>query len=497
MSLRTPVRTVVMRRFLIFVLLVALCVYGLYRWTLMRAPARVSEQFTPAAGPIVSDTDVHLLETLDQEYTHLVQSVVPSVVSITATRRVQAPATIDPFQFFFGRGFSPSHTEEMRSLGSGVIVSREGHILTNQHVVANVDEVRIRFANGQEAPAEIIGEDQATDIAVLKVTGLNVTPLAFGDSDQVQVGQRVIAVGNPFGFDETVTQGIICAKGRAMENSSNDYFQTDAAINPGNSGGPLINVRGEIIGINSLVYGGSGSESRQGLGFAIPANTARRVLDDIIKTGRVPHGYLGIISPDPELAARMGLPEIDGAYVISVTQGSPADKAGILKGDVITAIGSHPVHSFSDLRTQASGLEAGSSVQISVVRGGQSATVTANIVEQPKIDDESGQQPAQGAVSPAENSVSGLLAGVHVEEIPPSQAPNLPPDAHGVMVTAVDGDSPAERTLQQGDVIEQIDHLAIHSVPEYQQAASAVTGSRALLEICRDGRRAFTVIDAQ
>jgi serine protease Do len=493
-----------MRRFLVFVCVVALCVYGLYRWTLLRrGPVRLQEQFTPAAGAAVSDADVHVLEAMDKEYTQLVQAVVPSVVSITATRRVQAPATIDPFQFFFGHGYSPQRTEEMRSLGSGVIVSREGHILTNQHVVANVDEIRIRLANGQEAAAQIIGEDEATDIAVLKVTGLNVTPLAFGDSDQVQVGQRVIAVGNPFGFDETVTQGIICAKGRAMENSSNDYFQTDAAINPGNSGGPLINVRGEIIGINSLVYGGSGSESRQGLGFAIPANTARRVLEAIIKTGRVPHGYLGIMTPDPELAARMSLPQIDGAYVISVTPGSPADKAGIVQGDIITALGSHPIHNFSELRTQAAGLEAGSSVQITLERGTQPMTVTADIVEQPKLEGAPGQAPAegqppvQGAVSPAANPAPGMLAGVHVSEIPTNQLPGLPPDAHGVMVMAVDGNEPAERTLQQGDVIEEIDHLAIHSVAEYQQAAAAVTGSRVLLEICRDQRRAYTVIDAQ
>jgi serine protease Do len=485
-----------MRRFLVFVCVVALCVYGLYRWTLRRGPVRAQEQYTPAAGPRLSDDDVHLLETMDKEYTQLVQSVVPSVVSITATRRVQAPATIDPFQFFFGRGYQPSHTEEMRSLGSGVIVSREGHILTNQHVVANVDEVRIRFANGQEAAAQIIGEDPATDIAVLKVTGMNVTPLAFGDSDQVQVGQRVIAVGNPFGFDETVTQGIICAKGRAMENSSNDFFQTDAAINPGNSGGPLIDVRGQIIGINSLVYGGSGSESRQGLGFAIPANTARRVLEAIIKTGRVPHGYLGIMTPDPELAARMGLPEIDGAYVISVAPGSPAEKAGLQKGDIITALGSHPVHNFSELRTQAAGLEAGSSVQITVTRDGQPVTVTADIVEPPKMDPGAGQLPAQGAASPAA-SAPGLLAGVHVEEIPADQLPNLPADAHGVMVIALDPGAPAARTLQQGDVIEEIDHLAIHSPVEYQQAAAAVSGTRVLLEICRDQRRAYTVIDGQ
>ena len=201
-----------MRRFILFVFLVAVCVFGLYRWTENRTPERIPEQFTPAKGPKLNDDDVHVLEAMESEYTRLVQEVVPSVVSITATRHIQTPAVEDPFELFFGRRFRvPQRTEEMRSLGSGVIVSREGHIVTNQHVVADEDEVTVRLSNGQEAPARIIGSDSATDIAVLKVTGLQVTPLAFADSDQVKVGQWVIAVGNPFGFDETVTQGIISA----------------------------------------------------------------------------------------------------------------------------------------------------------------------------------------------------------------------------------------------------------------------------------------------
>ena len=187
------------------------------------------------------------------------------------------------------------------------------------------------------------------------------TPLAFADSDKVKVGQRVIAVGNPFGFDETVTQGIISAKGRSMEDSVNDFFQTDAAINPGNSGGPLVDLRGEIIGINASIYAGNGgSGSWQGLGFAIPANTARRALEEIIKTGRVQHGYLGLMVPNQEQAARMGLPRIDGAYVYAVTPGSPAEHAGIRHGDVITAIAGRAVHNLNELRNQIAGLEAGS-----------------------------------------------------------------------------------------------------------------------------------------
>jgi serine protease Do len=486
-----------MRRFLLFVLVVAACVFGLYRWTEDES-TRFPEKFTPAQGPKVNYDDVHVLAAMDDEYTHLVQAVVPSVVSIIATKRVQTPEVEDPFELFFGHRFhSPPRTEEMRSLGSGVIVSKEGHIVTNQHVVADVDEVRIRMADGQEAPARIIGSDAVTDIAVLKVSGMKVSPLPFADSDKVKVGQRVIAVGNPFGFDETVTQGIISAKGRSMEDSVNDFFQTDAAINPGNSGGPLVDLRGQIIGINSSIYAGSGSGSWQGLGFAIPANTARRALQAIIKNGRVSHGYLGVMVPSPELAARLGLPEIDGAYVYNVTPSSPAERAGIRKGDIVRSIGHHVVHSFSDLRGQVAAFDTGSIVVIGLQRGSESVTVSAKIAEQP--DDQAPHAAVQSATPPASSpspsdSGSALLAGVHVMEIPPDHKEDLPPNAHGVMVSSVDDNCAATGTLQQSDVIEEIDHAPIHSVPEYQQAVSAMTGDGVLLSICRDRRRSFAVV---
>jgi serine protease Do len=484
-----------MRRFIVFVFVVAICVFGLYRWTEERGPERLPEKFTPAEGPKLDYNDVHVLEEMDSEYTRLVQVVVPSVVSITATKRIQAPAVENPFELFFGHRFhQPQRTEEMRSLGSGVIVSAEGHILTNQHVVADVDEVSVRLANGQEAPARIIGADAATDIAVLKVTGLKVTPLAFADSDQVKVGQRVIAVGNPFGFDETVTQGIISAKGRAVEDSANDFFQTDAAINPGNSGGPLVDLRGEIIGINSSIYAGSGSGSWQGVGFAIPANTARRALEAIIKTGRVLHGYLGVMVPSADLAARMGLPQIDGAYVNGVTPGSPAEKAGIREGDIIKSLGSHPVHNFNELRNQIAGIDTGSRVDVGIQRGSDAVTLSATILEQPQDANHAAQE--QDGAAPGEGD-SGLLAGVHVIEIPPGHQQDLPPRAHGVMVSGVDDNCPAAGSLQQGDVIEEIDHVPIHSVAEYQQAVAAVTGQQLLLSICRDRQRSFTVVTGQ
>ena len=493
-----------MRRFLLFVLVVAVCVYGLYRWSENRE-AELQRKYTPAEGPKLGTEDVHVLAEMEEEYTKLVQAVVPSVVSIIATKHVEAPAVQNPFDLFFGRRRVPRQ-EEMRSLGSGVIVSKEGHILTNQHVVADVDEVRIRMADGQEVPARIIGADATTDIAVLKVSGVKVTPLAFADSDKVRVGQRVIAVGNPFGFDETVTQGIISAKGRAMEDSVNDFFQTDAAINPGNSGGPLVDLHGEIIGINASIYAGNkGSGSWQGLGFAIPANTARRALESIIKTGRVPHGYLGVLVPRPEQAARMGLPQIDGAYVVGITPGSPAEKAGIRKGDIVTSIAGRPVHGFSDLKALIAGIDAGSKAEIGLQRGNESAKLTVEILEAPAQTEAQNQpaptQPSQPTQPQAPQSPQyggpALLAGVHVFEIPPDHEEDLPPKAHGVMVSGVDDDSPAAGALQQSDVIEEIDHVPIHSVQEYRQAVAGMYGDRALLSICRGRQRTFAVVGAR
>ncbi|MGA3171469.1 MAG: trypsin-like peptidase domain-containing protein [Chthoniobacteraceae bacterium] len=481
-----------MRRFILFVLLVALCVYGLYRYTETRAPLTVPPPFTPAPGPVISSSDVHLLQEMDQEYTRLVQSVVPSVVSIVATRRVEQEDE-DPLQLFLDRHFGIApRTGTTHSLGSGVIVSKEGHIITNQHVVADVDEVSIRLSNGQTAPAQIIGSDPVTDIAVLKVSGLNLTPLPFGDSDQVKVGQRVIAVGNPFGWDETVTQGIISAKGRSMEDSANDFFQTDAAINPGNSGGPLIDLRGQIIAINSSIYSGQGNGGWEGIGFAIPSNTVRRALDAIIRTGRVPHGYLGVEILNPDLAVRSGIADVDGACVLGVTPGSPADKAGILKQDIITSIAGHPVHNLNELRNQIAAVPTGSQVPIQLLRNGRPMTVTAGIQEQ-TANQTAGAQPAQPAPNQS-NSAVDLLAGVQVTEIPPDHRQDLPPNAHGVMVSAVDGNSPAAGTLQQSDVIEQVDLIPIYSVPEYRQAVSSLTGNRVLLLICRGGQRSFELV---
>ncbi len=232
-----------------------------------------------------------------------------------------------------------------------------------------------------------------------------------------------------------------------------------------------------------------------GVGIRHPVQYRPPGVEWIIKTGRVPHGYLGVMVPSPEMAARMGLPEMDGAYVHAVTPGSPAAKAGIREGDIITSLDNHPVHSFSELRTRIAGIETGSQVPVAIQRGTDSITVTARIIEQPRDGASIGSdQPAPPA---AADSGSGLLAGVHVIEIPPNHGQYLPPNAHGVMVSGVDDNCPAAGALAQNDVIEEIDRLPIHSVAEYHQVAGALTGRQALLSICRNHRRAFTVVTAQ
>jgi len=473
-----------MRRFFIFVLLVAVCVFGLYRWTESRSPAGYPEAFTPASGPKLDDNDVHVLAAMDTEYTTLVQAVVPSVVSITATRHVDSSQAGDPFSRFFGRRFRRSQPAEETTLGSGVVVSNEGHILTNQHVVADIDDVSVRFSDGREVPARVIGGDATTDIAVLKVSGVNVTPLAFADSDKVQVGQRVVAVGNPFGLDESVTQGIICAKGRSEEDSVTDFFQTDAVINPGNSGGPLVDIHGEIVGINASIVADSGGW--EGVGFAIPANSAKRALDAIIRTGRVSHGYLGVLRATVVPSRSTELHEPDGAYIDGVVSGSPADKAGLRKGDVITSISDHAVHSFNEFRSQISSLDAGSTVALGIERGNKTLSLNTQVTELP-----------QSAPPGPPDGANGILAGVHVVEIPADDAEDLPRFAHGVMVSGVDDNFPATGNLQQSDIIEGLNHLPIYDVAGYRTAASQLSGEEVYVSFIRGGHRSFAVITEQ
>lgn len=374
-----------MRRTLFIFLVVLLTGFGLYRWQRLNRQLqdgrRLAEQYTPAEGLKINPKDVQVLSALDAEYTRLVQAVVPSVVSITTSRR---GATPDPIEMFFG--VRRPHTSRQTSLGSGVIVSKEGHILTNHHVVANMETIEVQLTDGRVEPAQLIGTDEQTDIAVLKIRADDVEPLPLGDSDQVRVGQMVFAVGNPFGLQETVTQGIISAKGRrALADSGVEMLQTDAAVNQGNSGGPLLNLKGEIIGINSAIFSTSQEGTWLGISFAIPANVARRALESVLKTGRIVRGYLGVsmVNITPEIARALGLRSTEGAVVTGVLPGSPAEKAGLQPRDVIRRFNGLPVKDILGLRSRVAESDIHTRVELVILRKGQEQTLTAEIAEAP------------------------------------------------------------------------------------------------------------------
>jgi serine protease Do len=370
-----------MRRTLFLVLIAALVGFGLYRWQRLNSSGGASgaKSYTPAEGPRIDPKDVQVLTALDAEYTRLVAAVVPSVVSVNSSRNARVQ---DPFEFLFNRRMQRPE----QSLGSGVIVSKEGHIISNHHVVAGMERIEVQLTDGRHLPAQVIGTDEGTDIAILKIDAPNLVPLPLGDSDAVRAGQIVFAVGNPFGFQETVTQGIVSAKGRrAVADSGIEFLQTDTAVNKGNSGGPLLNVRGEIIGINSAIYSTSSEMTWLGISFAIPSNVARRALESVLKTGRIVRGYLGLtmLGLTPEIARQLGLPDTNGTLVLEVLPGSPADRAGCRPRDILRRFNGRPITDIFSLRERVAEAGLHSTVTLGILREGREMTLSAEIVEAP------------------------------------------------------------------------------------------------------------------
>jgi serine protease Do len=487
-------------KFLVFVLLLALAISLIYVWQ-GRQPGQAQvkvEKFTPADKPSLDLNSVDVLQRLDEEYTKVANAVVPSVVSITTTKTVSRRMPVDPLELFFGRRFSDeSPQQKVTSLGSGVIVSKEGHIVTNNHVLNGTDDVTVQLSDGRQSKAKIIGTDGQIDLAVLKIDLENLTPLPIGDSDKVRVGQIVMAIGNPFGLDESVSQGIISAKDRrAMNDSQVEFFQTDTAINPGNSGGPLVNIRGEVIGINTAIYSESGGN--QGIGFAIPSNVVRAAMNSIIAKGRVIRGYLGVgIQPvTPDIAEQFKLNSARGALVTDVTPGSPAEKAGIIRGDVIRKVNGYEVKDTVALVNRIAESDIGSNLTIDLVRDGESKTVMAQVIEQP-ADLAARLNRNQNAPDPSPNSQNAVFAGIEVKNLTPqlrSQA-NVPASVNGVIVTRVDPSSGVAQELRPGDVIEQINRQPVANVDEFQSLISRLDPDRpVMVGMARNRQRSFVII---
>ncbi|HEY6154030.1 MAG TPA: trypsin-like peptidase domain-containing protein [Candidatus Udaeobacter sp.] len=499
-------------KFLLFVLILSAGISLLYDYRLKHGGLKfpsggTPEKYTFATEPAVNPKQVVSLEALSQERRALVKSVIPAVVAVKTSKKVVRQGYgLDPFEFFFGnpRGQRRSPRDEalvQNSLGSGVIVTNEGHIITNTHVVDQVDQIEVQLSDGRIKTARLIGADSQLDLAVLKIDAPGVKPLVLADSDTVQPGDSVLAIGNPFGLQETVTDGIISWKGEPNSTDLRGYLlQTNAAINPGNSGGPLINVRGEVVGINEQILSRSGGS--EGIGFAIPSNTVRMALESVLKHGRIIRGYLGIQTVASQRGG--GGADTEGVTVGDVVSGSPAEEAGLQPGDVILKFDGRDVKSFRALRTLVAGAPLDKEIELQIIRNGKPLMVKTQIKEQP-VDLESarvvprGNQPQQPQVAQQPNdqeTVDNPLASIHVDQLTPEKARqlDLPPNVQGVLVTDVDPDS-GMAELQKGDVIEQINQQPVTSVSDYKKIGDSLDPNQPqVLSVCRHRARSFLVL---
>jgi len=427
----------------------------------------------------------------------VVKKVLPSVVTVTSARMVKTGFQggddgIPPMfrQFFGDQGngggqFRMPRQQREQGLGSGVIVSPNGYILTNNHVVDHATTVTVIMPDKHEYSARVVGTDPKTDIAVLKVDAGSLEPITIGDSDKVQVGDYVLAVGNPFGVGKTVS-----ATGRANLGIEDyeDFIQTDASINPGNSGGALVNDRGELIGINTAILA-NGSAGNQGIGFAVPLSVARNVMDQIINNGKVTRAYLGVMAQEvtPTIAKAFHEPEVRGALIGDVTPNSPAQKAGLEKGDIILDINGKPVNNSAELRMHVSLMAPGTKVNVKVFRDGAEKTLPLTLAEMP-TETAKNEQP--------ENSSEDALQGITVENVTTQTARQLQlsATATGVVVTNVDPASKAaDSGLKRGDVIQEVNHKPVRNTSDFESAMRNAKDATLLL-VNRQGSTMYLAV---
>ncbi len=440
-------------------------------------------------------------------YAAIVSRVAPAVVTIRADMRVRAPQQFpffdDPFfqQFFGNRENMPRLQPRERrehGLGSGVIVSPDGYILTNQHVIDGAEQIRVELNDNRTLDAKVVGSDPPSDLAVLKINAANLPALPLGDSDRVRVGDVVLAIGNPLGVGQTVTMGIISAKGRTTnlsDGSFEDFLQTDAAINHGNSGGALVNTNGELVGISSQILSPSGGNI--GIGFAIPANMARSVMDQLIKGGLVRRGKLGVtIQPvTADVASNLGLREARGALVNGVEPNGPAARAGVRRGDVIVNFNGSPVPDTNSLRNHVASTPPGTRVTLAVMRDGKEQLLRATLGE---LIATTGKGNLRGAGDGGSTKNSSL--GMSVEPLTPALAErlDLPNGTTGLVVTDLDPAGPAaDAGLQQGDIVVEANRQAIHSEADLNRALQRGAPLPVLLLINRHGNDIYVTLRAR
>ena len=440
-----------------------------------------------------------------QTFVDIAKSVTPAVVNISATRVVRREEQMPSFPFqdpffrrFFGDEFPhfgvPRQRKE-QSLGSGVIVDASGLIVTNNHVVTKADQITVVLSDKREFKGKVIGTDPKSDIAAIRIAGEDLPVAEWGDSDQLEVGEYVLAIGNPFGLNQTVTMGIVSAVGRANVGVADyeDFIQTDAAINPGNSGGALVDTHGALVGINTAIFSQSGGY--MGIGFAVPSNMVRSVLDSLVENGKVVRGWLGISIQEvtPQLAQEFGLEKSQGALIADVLDGSPAEKAGLKQGDVVISLMGRPIEGASQLRNQVARIPVGEKARIVVIRNNKEKTFDVKIEEQP-------EDLAQGdnAGEPDEEEDESVLAGMEVRSLTPALARKFDLDRNqkGVVVMDVASGSAAEQAgVMPGDLILQINRRPIQNLADYREVLSDLDkDARILLLINRQGKAFFLSI---
>jgi serine protease Do len=445
----------------------------------------------------VSRESSQLLGKMSNALAEVAEAARPAVVNISTTSTITMEESPfgnmfdDPFfRHFFGDQFEhPGQKRKYKSsaLGSGVIVSENGYILTNNHVVKGADEIKVILYDKREFKGKIVGTDPRTDLAVVKIDAKDLPVLKFGDSNKLKTGDIVIAIGNPFGLNQTITMGIVSAVGRSNIGLADfeDFIQTDAAINPGNSGGALVNSNAELVGINTAIFSTSGGY--MGIGFAIPSDMAKTVMDSIIKHGKVIRGWMGVSIQNltRELAKSLGIKETEGALISGVEKDSPADKAGFKRGDLVIALNGKQVVDSTSLRNMVASTAPGTKIDVKIVREGKEQTIPMTL----------GEYKEKKVIKKTE--YNNVLKGITVQELTASLRDklNLPDNLNGVVITNISSDSPSQGLLQANDVIQEVNRKAIQSAEDYDKTVSKIgENDTVLLLIYREGGSVYLTI---
>jgi serine protease Do len=481
--------------------LAAVALLGGATWHGLAADALTTQAKTEHSATATPPAIGHAIAGGRDSYADIVKVVAPAVVTI----RVEGKAKVSPtdlqeddlFRRFFGdqfggRGQQP-RTFKQRGLGSGVVISTDGYILTNDHVVDGADDIKVDLTDGRTVTAKLVGTDRPSDLALIKVSASDLHALTLGNSDAVQVGDVVLAVGNPLGIGQTVTMGIISAKGRSTavgeDRNYEDFLQTDAPINHGNSGGALVNTKGELVGINSQILSNSGENI--GIGFAIPANMARHVVDELRANGKVTRARLGVLVQPvtSDIASTLGLKQVNGAIVSEVEPGSAAERAGIRQGDVILSFNGQPVQDTNTLRNRVAETKPGSAASVVVLRDGSEKTLSV------KPEEVSAGKSTRRGAEPATDDKTSL--GISVAPLTPEVASRfgVPKNTKGVVIEDVRPDGrAADAGLQAGDVIEQVNRQSVENVEDLRTAVRRSADKPLLLLINREGRHVFVTV---